>query len=288
MTARHHGRRHHRRRHHGLARWRCAWRSAGSASPSSSAASPAPRRRAPRPASWARRWRRRGRGRCSTSGCAAGRCTRRWRPSCATRPASTSATTARACSRWRSTTRARRELAARRAWQQRARPARRAAVGRGAAREREPALGPDVRAALRFPDDAQVNARELARAFSQAAAAAGARFLTGRYVRRVLVDGGAATGVELDGEVLPAGAVVVAAGSWSGLVEGGGVPRPSCARRAASWCRSRRGRRCSATSSPCTGAATWFRAATAPCWPAAPWRWPASARRSPSAAWPRS
>jgi glycine oxidase len=114
-------------------------------------------------------------------------------------------------------------LSARLAWQ----------LGRGlrveslsgeAARAREPALAPAVRAALAFIDDGQVVARELARAFSQAAAGAGARFLTGRYVRRVLTDKGAVTGVELDGDVLPAGVVVVAAGSWSGLVEGAGVP----------------------------------------------------------------
>jgi glycine oxidase len=114
-------------------------------------------------------------------------------------------------------------LSARRAWQ----------LGRGlrveslsgeAARAREPALAPAVRAALAFNDDAQVVARELARAFSQAAAGAGARFLTGRYVRRVLTDQGAVTGVELDGDTLPAKVVVVAAGSWSGLVEGAGVP----------------------------------------------------------------
>ncbi|MES1207889.1 MAG: glycine oxidase ThiO [Pseudomonadota bacterium] len=113
-------------------------------------------------------------------------------------------------------------LQSRRAWQ----------VARGltvdaltgeAAHQLEPALGPAVRAALAFPDDAQVVARELARAFSQAAAVAGARFLTGRYVRRVRIAAGRATGVELDGETLPAGVVVVAAGSWSGLVEGAGI-----------------------------------------------------------------
>src|SRR6185436_12306113 len=116
-----------------------------------------------------------------------------------------------------------RELGERRAWQ------RRLGLNVGAlsgdeARAREPALGPAIRAALEFPDDGQVNARELARAFSQAAAAAGARFVTGRYVRRVLIEKGAAIGVELDGETLSAGTVVVAAGSWSGLIEGGGVP----------------------------------------------------------------
>jgi glycine oxidase len=115
------------------------------------------------------------------------------------------------------------ELRQRRAWQQ----------GRNLAvvwlsgdevRAREPALGPGIRAALEFPEDAQVNARELARAFSLAAAGAGARFVTGRYVRRVVIERGEARGLELDGEMLSADTVVVAAGSWSGLVEGGGVP----------------------------------------------------------------
>ena len=115
------------------------------------------------------------------------------------------------------------ELTARRAWQT-ARGLRVESLSAEALHELEPNVGPDVRAALRFTDDAQVNARDLARAFSQAAALAGARFLQGRYVRRVVVRDGVALGVELDGEVLAAGAVVVAAGSWSGLVEGAGVP----------------------------------------------------------------
>jgi glycine oxidase len=116
-----------------------------------------------------------------------------------------------------------RELGARRTWQT-ARGLRVESLSAAAARELEPELSPDVRGAIRFLDDAQVSARELARAFSQAAAAAGARFLQGRYVRRVVIANGAATGVELDGEILAAGVVVVAAGSWSALVEGGGIP----------------------------------------------------------------
>ncbi|HVZ72087.1 MAG TPA: glycine oxidase ThiO [Polyangia bacterium] len=114
------------------------------------------------------------------------------------------------------------ELTARRAWQT-ARGLRVESLSAEQVHVVEPALGPDVRAALRFPDDGQVSARELARAFSQAAALAGARFLQGRYVRRVVVERGVATGVELDGEAIQAGAVVVAAGSWSGLVEGTGL-----------------------------------------------------------------
>jgi glycine oxidase len=115
------------------------------------------------------------------------------------------------------------ELAARRTWQT-ARGLRVETLSAPLLRTHEPNLAAEIGAALRFPDDAQVNARELARAFSQAAAAAGARFLQGRYVRRVVIERGAATGVELDGETLSAGSVVVAAGSWSGLVEGAGVP----------------------------------------------------------------
>ena len=121
-----------------------------------------------------------------------------------------------------------------------------------------------MRAAIRFVDDAQVSARDLARAFSQAAAAAGARFLPGRYVRRVVIAGGAATGVELDGEILTAGVVVVAAGSWSALVEGGGIPGAGRAPRArAAGVDRDPAARCSATWSACTDAATWSRGATA-------------------------
>jgi len=116
-----------------------------------------------------------------------------------------------------------RALADRGAWQI-ARGLRVEHLGPDALRRLEPAICPSAVGALRFPDDAQVNPRELARALSQAAAVAGARFVQGRYVRRVATAAGAVTGVELDGETMPAGAVVVAAGSWSALVEGAGVP----------------------------------------------------------------
>jgi len=116
-----------------------------------------------------------------------------------------------------------RALSFRRTWQV-AQGQRAELLAEPALRALEPALGPSIRAALHFPDDAQVNPASLARAFSQAAAGAGARFLQGRYVRRVVVERGAVTGLELDGEILSTGSVVLAAGSWSGLVEGGGVP----------------------------------------------------------------
>ena len=94
------------------------------------------------------------------------------------------------------------------------------------ARELEPALGPKVCAGLHLPDEGAVNPRTLARALSQAAAAAGATFVQGHYVRRVDVQEGTVRGVDLDGDRLGADVVVVAAGSWSSLVEGGEVPSP--------------------------------------------------------------
>ncbi len=87
------------------------------------------------------------------------------------------------------------------------------------ARKLEPALSPEALAAARFPDDHQVDPRKLMRALLVATSRAGVTFRSG-YVRGVLEQSGAATGVDLDGERLEADAVVLAAGSWSGLVAG--------------------------------------------------------------------
>jgi glycine oxidase len=87
------------------------------------------------------------------------------------------------------------------------------------ARELEPQLSPHALAAVHFPDDHQVDNRLLVRALSMAAARVGTTF-RGGYVRGVIEEHGRAVGVDLDGDVLRAGAVVIAAGSWSGLVQG--------------------------------------------------------------------
>lgn len=85
--------------------------------------------------------------------------------------------------------------------------------------ELEPQLSPHVLAAAHFPDDHQVDNRLLVRALSMAAARVGATFRSG-YVRGVVEKDGRVAGVDLDGDLLSAGAVIVAAGSWSGLVHG--------------------------------------------------------------------
>ena len=113
------------------------------------------------------------------------------------------------------------ELAERVAWQQ--------AVGLRAtlldgesARKLEPGLSPHVVCAAHFPDDHQVDNQLLVRALTMAAARTGATFRTG-VVRGVVEEKGRARGVDVEGELLEADAVVVAAGSWSGLVPGAGV-----------------------------------------------------------------
>jgi glycine oxidase len=112
-------------------------------------------------------------------------------------------------------------LAARAAWQ-RAAGLRAELLDPAGARRLEPAVGEHA-AALHLPDEAQVDPPLLVRALQLAAARAGAEFASA-YVRRVTHDGSRVTGVELEGDHLAASHVVVAAGSWSGLVEGAALP----------------------------------------------------------------
>jgi glycine oxidase len=88
-------------------------------------------------------------------------------------------------------------------------------------RAMEPKLDPKVSFALHFPEDGQVDPPRLLRALYIAAAQAGAEFRSGAYVRAVAVEAGTVRGVVLeDGSRVLADKVVLAAGSWSTLVEG--------------------------------------------------------------------
>ncbi|WP_243338276.1 glycine oxidase ThiO [Anaeromyxobacter soli] len=91
-----------------------------------------------------------------------------------------------------------------------------------AVRTLEPGLSREARGALFFADEASLDPRLLARAVYVAAARAGATFLTGD-VRRIRTEGGRAAGVEHAAGRIDADAVVLAAGSWSLLVEGNGL-----------------------------------------------------------------
>ena len=91
-----------------------------------------------------------------------------------------------------------------------------------AARRLEPALAPTVRLALDVAGDHSADPRALVLALAQAARRAGVTLRTGAPVQRLVrSDGGRVTGVGLaGGEVVPAEQVVVAAGAWSGAIDG--------------------------------------------------------------------
>ncbi len=93
-----------------------------------------------------------------------------------------------------------------------------------AARRLEPALAPTVRLALDVPGDHSADPRALVLALAQAARRAGATLRTGARVERIEQARGRVSGVGLaGGEVVRAACVVVAAGAWSGAIEG--LPR---------------------------------------------------------------
>jgi len=89
----------------------------------------------------------------------------------------------------------------------------------------EPALSPKLAGGVRFAGDSRIDPKALLRALHIAALARGARFQSGAFVRRVALEDGRAVGVVLDdGSELRARNVVVAAGSWTTLIDGIGVP----------------------------------------------------------------
>ncbi len=97
------------------------------------------------------------------------------------------------------------------------------------AREREPALAPSVRLALEAPDDHSVDPRLVLEALELACTAAGVQLRAHTPVARVELDsarvsggeGARVSGVRLEsGESIAAGALVLAAGAWSGLLDG--------------------------------------------------------------------
>jgi glycine oxidase len=90
-------------------------------------------------------------------------------------------------------------------------------------RRLEPAVSPEARGALLFADEGSLDPRALARAVYVAASRVGATFVTGQ-VRRIVTDGGRAVAVEHESGRIEAGTIVLAAGSWSLLVEGNGLP----------------------------------------------------------------
>jgi glycine oxidase len=88
-------------------------------------------------------------------------------------------------------------------------------LDRAAVLDLEPALNPDIRAALYYPEDHQVMPRALARALARTAVDLGAVLREGADVDRLLTDGDRVTGVAIGGEAVHAGEVVIANGAWA-------------------------------------------------------------------------
>lgn len=89
-----------------------------------------------------------------------------------------------------------------------------------AAREKEPHLSAEVRCAIDLPDEAQIEPPRLLRALAIGAARAGAEFRSGTTVRHVHIERDRARGVVLDSGEIHANHVIIAAGSWTSLVQG--------------------------------------------------------------------
>ncbi len=87
----------------------------------------------------------------------------------------------------------------------------------------EPDLAASVEGGYLFRGEASLDPKPLLRALALAAAGAGARFVTGQ-VQRIVLERGRVVGVDHDSGRIAAGAVLLAAGAWSTLVEGSGLP----------------------------------------------------------------
>lgn len=83
------------------------------------------------------------------------------------------------------------------------------------ARRREPHLATQLSGALWCPEDHQVDNRKIAAALKVAASAAGVTLYENTRVERVETHEGRARGVIVDGSLVPADVVVLAAGAWS-------------------------------------------------------------------------
>jgi glycine oxidase len=93
-------------------------------------------------------------------------------------------------------------------------------LGGPAVRRLEPHLAPGAVAGVLSPHDHQVDNRRLALALRQAFLAAGGELREGRAVAAIEVAGGRARGVVVDGALIEADVVLLAAGPWSAGIEG--------------------------------------------------------------------
>jgi glycine oxidase len=91
-------------------------------------------------------------------------------------------------------------------------------LGAAAARDLEPGISENVRAALKFPLDTQVENRRLISALAAANERLGVRMETGTAVTSLKIKRGRVAGVETSRGFIAAEQVVIAGGAWSSLL----------------------------------------------------------------------
>jgi glycine oxidase len=95
-----------------------------------------------------------------------------------------------------------------------------------AVRQLEPSINADVRAALKFPLDTQVENRRLINALAAANERLGVRMETGTAVTALKIERDRVTGIETSRGSIGAECVVIAAGAWSSLLGAGDKTLP--------------------------------------------------------------
>jgi len=95
-----------------------------------------------------------------------------------------------------------------------------------AVRQLEPAVNEDVRAALKFPLDTQVENRRLIRALVAANERLGVRMETGTAVASLKIERDRISGIETSRGFISTDAVVIAGGAWSSLLGAGDKALP--------------------------------------------------------------
>jgi glycine oxidase len=88
------------------------------------------------------------------------------------------------------------------------------------AREMEPALSPELEAAVFRPDEACVDNRALTKAVLKAAERSGVKIFAASSVQSIVKNGERCTGLLADGEKVESRWTVIAAGCWSAEIEG--------------------------------------------------------------------
>ncbi|HEV7796581.1 MAG TPA: glycine oxidase ThiO [Pyrinomonadaceae bacterium] len=86
------------------------------------------------------------------------------------------------------------------------------------ARQLEPSINEDVRAALKFPLDTQVENRRLISALASANERLGVRMETGTAVTSLRIERDRITGIETSRGFIASDSVVIAGGAWSSLI----------------------------------------------------------------------